>query len=171
MPPQRRAPARRQRRARSARPLRPKPARTRAQQVALSAADPRFVEGVALFNHRRFFECHDVIEALWLQTHDRSKDCYKGLIHAAVAFYHWSKGNRAGALTLARSATTYLTRYAPTFHGLDLESFLAQFTELFRWLRRHRERYDPRLVPVMRWDKTKIATGVRARYNNKHFHA
>ncbi len=130
----------------------------------MAAADPRLVEGVALFNHRRFFECHDVVEAMWLETNDRSKDFYKGVIHAAVAFYHWSKGNRVGALTLARSATAYLARYTPIFHGLDVEAFLAQFTELFRWLRRHRERYDSRLVPVMRWvkstgNKTTIATG------------
>ena len=108
------------------------------------------MEGVALFNHRRFFECHEVLEQRWLRTHDASKDFYKGLIQAAVAFYHWSRDNRPGALTLARSARRYLARYQPSFGGLDVAAFLREFSELFTWLRRHRHRYDPHLVPVIR---------------------
>jgi len=126
--------------------------------------DPRLVEGIALYNHHRFFECHEVLEQLWLKTTDVSpacpdergagrKDFYKGLIQAAVAFYHWSKGNRPGALTLARSASRYLKRYTPVFCGIDVEGFLAQFSELFQWLRRHRQRYDSHLVPKLHWAK------------------
>lgn len=91
-----------------------------------------------------------MLEQVWLGTSDGSKDFYKGLIQAAVAFYHWSKGNLPGALTLARSASRYLARYRPAFLDVDVEQFHAQFSELFRWLRRHRQRYDPYLVPVIR---------------------
>jgi len=118
-----------------------------------SRIDPRLIEGIALFNHHQFFECHEVLEQRWLKTTDASKDFYKGLIQAAVAFYHWSKGNRPGALTLARSASRYLKRYTPMFCGIDVEGFLAQLLELFQWLRRHRQRYDPHLVPKIHWAK------------------
>ena len=91
------------------------------------------------------------MERLWLDTTDRSKDFYKGLIQAAVAFYHWSKGNRAGALTLARSATRYLRRYTPVYLGIEVEPFLTRCIEVFGWLKRHPLRYDARLVPVLRW--------------------
>jgi len=88
-----------------------------------------------------------VLEQVWLKTSDHSKDFYKGLIQAAVACYHWSKGNRGGALTLARSASRYLERYSPSYCGVDVARFLTQFSELFQWLRRHRQAYHPRLVP------------------------
>lgn len=121
-----------------------------------SPIDPRLSEGVALYNHHRFFECHETLERLWLETHGASKDFYKGLIQAAVAFHHWSKGNDAGAQTLARSSARYLKRYAPVYLGLDVQKFLTSFSELFQWLRRHRQRYDSHLVPVMQWVKGPI---------------
>jgi len=114
--------------------------------------DPRLVEGVALYNHRQFFECHEVLEQAWKEIDGPAKDFYKGLIQAAVAFYHWSQGNLAGALTLARSATKYLKKYPPDYGGLDLGPFVEEFSGIFTWLRRHRQRYDARVVPTLRWN-------------------
>ena len=111
------------------------------------AVDPRLTEGIALFNHRRFFECHEVLERLWLETKGRDKDFYKGLIQAAVAFHHWSRRNPAGAMSLYRSSSTYLKKYAPAHAGVDVVGFLTRYTELFAWLRRHHLPYDPHLVP------------------------
>ncbi len=116
-----------------------------------AVVDPRLLEGVALFNHHRFFECHEVLEQLWLQTAGPPRDFYKGLIQAAVAFYHWSRGNLAGAHSLYRSSSRYLLRYAPECLGVDVAGFLAQYRELFGWLRHHPQRYDERLVPALRW--------------------
>ncbi|MBI3087794.1 MAG: DUF309 domain-containing protein [Candidatus Omnitrophica bacterium] len=116
-----------------------------------AGADPRLREGIALYNHHRFFECHEVLERLWLDTTGPAKDFYKGLIQAAVAFHHWSKGNPAGAKTLARSAAGYLKRYPPDYLGVDVGRFVAQFAELFQWLRRHRHAYDAHLVPTIQW--------------------
>lgn len=113
--------------------------------------DPRLAEGIALYNHHQFFACHEVLERVWLKTSGRDRDFYKGLIQAAVAFYHWSRGNPNGALTLYRSASRYLQHYRPEYLGVDVERFLRQFSELFGWLRRHRLRYDVHLVPTLHW--------------------
>ena len=113
--------------------------------------DPRFIEGVALYNHHQFFRCHEVLESLWLDARGRERDFYKGLIQAAVAFYHWSRGNPTGAMSLYRSSHRYLRKCRPACLGLDVEDFLQRYTELFAWLRRHRLRYDARLVPALRW--------------------
>lgn len=114
--------------------------------------DPRLIEGIQLFNHARFFEAHEVLEQLWLGTSDASKDFYKGLIQAAVAFHHWSRGNLAGTQTLVQSSSRYLKRYPPVYRGVEVGAFLAQFTELFRWVKRLRQRYDARLIPSIRWN-------------------
>jgi predicted metal-dependent hydrolase len=89
---------------------------------------------------------------VWLSTADpRERDFYKGLIQAAVACYHWSRGNLGGAMSLYRSSSRYLKKYRPHHLGVDVEGFLCRYTELFGWLRRHRTRYDPRLVPPIAW--------------------
>jgi predicted metal-dependent hydrolase len=111
---------------------------------------------VALYNHRQFFECHEVLEQAWLQAEGRPKDFYKGLIQAAVAFHHWSRGNLPGAMSLYRSSSRYLRKYLPAFLGIDVAGFFSSYTELFGWLRRHSTRYDPRLVPPIRWIVTDI---------------
>ena len=128
--------------------------RVRSRQVASPSpivVDPRLIEGVALYNHHRFFECHDVLEQLWLRTRGRERDFYKGLIQAAVAFHHWSKKNPAGAMSLYKSSSRHLTPYQPEFLGVDVEGFLERYTALFGWLRRHRLRYDARLVPPLQF--------------------
>ena len=92
-----------------------------------------------------------MLEQLWLETAGRPRDFYKGLIQAAVALYHWSRGNQGGAMSLYRSSSRYLRKYRPAYLGLDVDGFLAPYTQLFGWLRRHPLPYDPRLVPPLRW--------------------
>ena len=129
---------------------RPQPAKPRAAPPSpLPALDPRLVEGIALFNQRQFYSSHDTLEQLWLQTEGRPREFYQGLIQAAVACYHWSKGNLPGALSLYQSSRGHLARYRPEFLGVDVEEFLARYTELFGWLRRHRMRYEPRVIPTI----------------------
>lgn len=127
------------------------PTRRAARPPSPESQDPRLIEGIQLFNHARFFESHEVLEQLWLGTTDSSKDFYKGLIQAAVAFHHWSRGNLAGTQTLVRSSCRYLKRYSPVYRGVEVGAFLAQFTDLFRWVKRLRQRYDARLIPIIRW--------------------
>lgn len=109
------------------------------------------MEGVALFNHGHFFRCHEVLEQKWLATTGPDRDFYKGLIQAAVAYYHWSRGNQAGAMSLFRSSRDYLRKYLPSRKGVDVAGFLERHLELFTWLRRHCLRYDARLVPKIGW--------------------
>lgn len=94
-----------------------------------------------------------MLEKLWLDTPrgERARDFYKGVIQAAVAFYHWSRGNPGGALSLYRSSSAYLRKYRPEFLGVDVEGFVRDLTELFGWMRRHRLRYDAHVVPMIRW--------------------
>ena len=92
-----------------------------------------------------------MLERLWLASEGRPREFYKGLIQAAVAVYHWSRGNRNGALSLFRTSSQYLRKYRPAYLGVDVETFLQHYTDLFGWLRRHRMGYEPGVVPIIRW--------------------
>src|SRR5207244_13031115 len=43
------------------------------------------------WNEKRYYEAHDVLEQLWLQTKSRDADYFKGLIQAAGALVHLQK--------------------------------------------------------------------------------
>ncbi|MBI4433002.1 MAG: DUF309 domain-containing protein [Candidatus Omnitrophica bacterium] len=87
-----------------------------------------------LFRERQFFECHEVIEDLWLETdsHDPARDLYKGVIQAAAAVYQLERGVTSGALGLFRTSVQYLEKYKPEAMGLDVTQFIEELTDYFR---------------------------------------
>ena len=85
-------------------------------------ADPRFYKGLELFNQGEYFECHEVIEGLWLRTDpdDRFRDLYKGVIQAAAAVYQFDRGIMSGSAGLIKTSCGYLEKYRPSALGLDV---------------------------------------------------
>jgi thiamine biosynthesis lipoprotein len=78
--------------------------------------------GVAQFNDRLFFECHDTLEDLWAGLRGDPRDLVQGLIQAAVGFHHLSNGNRPGAITLFDRAEARLARYPDGYGGIALDA-------------------------------------------------
>src|SRR5262245_54282863 len=52
--------------------------------------DARYLAGIQLFNHRDFFEAHEVWEDLWQECAGPERRFYQGLIQAAVGLLHFS---------------------------------------------------------------------------------
>ena len=88
------------------------------------------------WNEQRYYEAHDVLEHLWLQTDSEDANYFKGLIQAAGGFVHLQKhfefpthrvhGRRLGpAVRLFRLAQANLGRYAPARHAFDVAGLLA----------------------------------------------
>src|SRR5579863_8443751 len=73
------------------------------------------MRGVELFNQRRFFECHEVWEEVWKPSAGETRRLYQGLIQAAAALHHASRGNRAGALSVWSKAKAKL-ELSPDLH-------------------------------------------------------
>ena len=96
--------------------------------------DERFLRGLELFNERKFFECHEVIEELWLETPVSAphRDLYKGVIQAAAAIYQFERGILSGALGLYKKAVDCLEKYKPFALGLDVEALIQGMEECFK---------------------------------------
>lgn len=92
--------------------------------------DPRFQEAIDLFNAREFFACHDVLEEIWGETL-AGREFYQGLIHAAVALFHFGEGNLGGARKMAGSAIRYLEPFQPACRGVDVERLIGDFRACF----------------------------------------
>jgi hypothetical protein len=93
--------------------------------------DRRFVEFIQLFNSEKFFEAHEVLEELWLETKGTRKQFYQGLIQCAVAFAHWQRRNPRGAIQVGNRGLQTLKMYGPGEEGINVfrlieecESFL-----------------------------------------------
>ncbi|MCE2484868.1 MAG: DUF309 domain-containing protein [Desulfurellaceae bacterium] len=81
-------------------------------------------KGVLLFNHRLFFEVHEVLEAQWIQEVDPERRFLQGLIQIAVAFYHLGNHNLNGALSLLGDGLDKIRPHAPAYLGLALSDFI-----------------------------------------------
>ena len=91
-----------------------------------------FARGLAQFNDRHFFECHDTLEEVWSGVRGAPRDFFQGLIQVAVGFYHLGNGNPKGARTVLRRSLERLARYPPRYAGVELEPLRAAVGE---WLK------------------------------------
>ena len=102
------------------------------------------LEGVRLFNGRKFFEAHEVLEAVWLKAEGHRKTLLDGLIQIAAAFHHHTRGNPAGFHSLLEKGCSKLERFGAEAEGLDLAGFML---ELRPW-RKHLERSPREVLPA-----------------------
>lgn len=93
--------------------------------------DSRITKFTELFNSKEFFEAHEVLEDLWIETEGERKDLYKGLIQCAVAFVHLERGNYRGAKKLFRTSCGYLNRYPGEQEGINIDQLLNEFQDFF----------------------------------------
>ncbi len=77
-------------------------------------------EGLRCFHSRAFFEAHEHWETVWLAAQEPEKMFLQGLIQVAAGFHHFQRGNRAGTISLLRSAVRRLDRYPESFAGLEV---------------------------------------------------
>lgn len=118
--------------------------------------DPRYLEYFRLFREEKFFEAHEVLEALWRETRGDEREFYHGLIQLAAVLVHFQKSNLAGAKELFRKAAGYLRGYPAHYRGVDLQKALKDFKRFLAVWSKHSG--DPslarRLLPrleLKRW--------------------
>lgn len=81
---------------------------------------PLYVAYLVYFNRDRdYFECHEVLEELWLAENYDLR--YKGLLQVAVALFHARNDNLRGAIKMFRSALSYLAPYPEELLGINLD--------------------------------------------------
>ena len=120
--------------------------------------DEWFIRGLELFNEKDYFECHEVIEELWLETpsDDPYRDLYKGVIQAAAAIYQFDRGILSGAKGLYKTSVEYLGGYAPRTLGLNIEKMILDlkrcFKELETWDGKSKITRSKDVTPVLEFE-------------------
>ena len=130
------------------------PERRRAGRIGQTALTEhqraRFQEGIGLFNRGRFFDCHEVLEEVWLELSGNRKKFLQGLIQLTVAFHHLQNGNRVGAGRLLAAAVEKLSLDSLERTLLDIETLLAEVQPLREQLAGGGSG-EPAAPPQIRW--------------------
>lgn len=115
----------------------------------------QFELGITEFNGRKFFECHDTFEDLWMHERGERKRFLQGLIQGSVGIFHATRGNFAGADSQLTKALQKLDGYSETYLGVDLVNLrqgLREFQDFFRRSIAAGElKYNSDLIPTIRY--------------------
>ncbi|MEQ1883501.1 MAG: DUF309 domain-containing protein [Bryobacteraceae bacterium] len=84
--------------------------------------DSLLTQGIRLFNKGEFFRCHEVLEEAWKVERGPLRVFLQALIHIAVGFYHYQRGNAVGAVRQLAKAVGKLEASLPRFAGVDTSS-------------------------------------------------
>ncbi len=84
--------------------------------------DELFSRGLAEFNRRDFYECHETLEEYWntLPADLPERQIVQGIIQIAVGFYHLGRDNVKGTLKLFTRGNGRLLAFGTDDCGLDL---------------------------------------------------
>ena len=89
----------------------------------MSTYDRLYVAYLYYFNDQRdYFECHEVMEELWLE--EGRSPLYQGLLQIAVGLYHHANGNVSGSIKLFSAGLDKLAPYPAHTLGIDLERLI-----------------------------------------------
>ena len=131
-------------------------------KMAPSEARQLLERGIALYNAGEFFECHEVLEGLWRVDSSEYRDLYQGVIKAAVAWYHAQRGNFTGARKVLHSGLRQLRSYVNRETPLDLDPFIHTLERALPEIEhceRSAARFDPKMIPPLRWNRRCPAVG------------
>jgi hypothetical protein len=115
---------------------------------------PGILRGIEEFNRREFFECHETIEAVWMEEPRAIRLLYQGILQVGVALHHVQRGNWRGAMKVLARAIPKLAHFEPACMGIDVSGLLDDA----RRIRQHLvhlgaeriSQFDPALFPTIR---------------------
>jgi predicted metal-dependent hydrolase len=93
-----------------------------------------FWQGIEQFNAGQFYACHDILEALWIDSIEPDKTFYQGILQIAVGLYHLGNRNWRGAMILLGEGSNRLRRYLPSYGGINVEELFTQSVDLLKTL-------------------------------------
>lgn len=84
----------------------------------------QYLHGIVLFNKADFFDAHEALEDIWRAAPPENKKFVQGMVQIAVAFHHYSTGNRIGMRSVLERAIKNLSEPSGNFGQIQLPSLL-----------------------------------------------
>ena len=88
--------------------------------------DARLRKGIRLFNARKFFASHEVLEDFYLHTdEEKDKPFIEGIIELSVAFrLYWDFGEVQGPVRMIHQALVRLEHYQPAYLRIKVSELI-----------------------------------------------
>nr|WP_209851262.1 DUF309 domain-containing protein [Paenibacillus sediminis] len=114
--------------------------------------EPLYVDFLVYFNRDQdYFECHEVLEELWLKK--GRPPIYKGLLQVAVALFHFRNNNIHGARKMMAGAAAKLADYPGDSLGIRLDQLLTELNTYLSLLKSYEEKPFPYYdLTIEMWD-------------------
>ena len=120
------------------------------------AAPPLLVQGIDEFNTGAYFECHETLEALWMQEPAPVRELYQGILQVGVALYKWRRSEYRGAIKLFQTGVAHLSPFAPACQGVDVARLIDDANRAQKALMalgpERMSLLDRQLVPRIHWE-------------------
>ena len=94
------------------------------------SAPAQLYDAIRLFNSGLYWECHEVLEEVWLENPYPQRFFWSALIKLAVGFHHVRRHNLHGARVKLGDAVRLLPLFQPQCIGVDTAAALA---DALRW--------------------------------------
>jgi len=95
--------------------------------TAMSITTNRWMEGVNLFNRGAYWDCHEVLEPLWLAADGLDRSFYKGVILLAAALHKARvMGSIRGGRRNYAKALAHLALVPDSYHGVNVRELEAR---------------------------------------------
>ncbi len=109
-------------------------------------AEDIWQEAVDLFDAAQYWDCHEVLEPLWLQSSGDAKAFYGGIILLAAALHKARvMGSQRGGRRNYAKALRHLAILPDTYHGIDVRELEAVVHSAMR-----NEAFQPKLLQKSR---------------------
>ncbi len=86
--------------------------------VCNGALHPKAIEGLKLFNKKKFFEAHEELEDAWRDETGGIRNLYQGILQVAVAYLHVTRRNFNGAVKVYERSARWLNGYPDVCRGI-----------------------------------------------------
>ncbi|MEE8282086.1 MAG: DUF309 domain-containing protein [candidate division NC10 bacterium] len=83
-------------------------------------------QAALLWQHRLFFEFHEILEDAWMDWRGPERRFLQGLIQLGVGFYHIQRNNYRGAMSMFRNGWDKVAPHAPRYCGVEIRKFLGR---------------------------------------------
>jgi hypothetical protein len=80
--------------------------------------------GITQFNRGEYYDCHDTLEAIWMEASTVEKPFFQGILQLAVALYHLSNHNWQGAAILLGEGISRLEPFEPSYREVNVTALL-----------------------------------------------
>jgi uncharacterized protein len=89
----------------------------------------QYLHGIALFNRADFFDAHEALEDVWRAAPPENKKFLQGMVQIAVAFHHYSTGNRIGMRSVLERAINNLSQPAGSYCEIQLPRLISSLCQ------------------------------------------